>query len=94
MVRTDEYAGEDRRKWHIDRTLNIGHILTTLALVSSAFVVLSKFDTRLTLVESHIDTQRETNKRHESTDHELKQAIKDSFDRLELKLDKVLERKP
>ena len=93
MVRTEDYAGEDRRKWHIDRTVNIGHLLTTVAMLASLLVVLSKFDTRLTLVELHIANQSETNRRHEATDHELKQAIKESFDRLELKLDKVLEQR-
>ena len=93
MVRTDGYAGEDRRKWHVDRTVNIGHLLTTIAMLASLLVVFSKFDTRLSLVESHIQTQGETNKRHEAADSEIKQSLKESFDRLERKLDKVLESK-
>ena len=93
MVRTDGYAGEDRRKWHVDRTVNIGHLLTTVAMLASLLVVLSRFDTRLTLVETNIETQRETNKRHEKSDDDIKASLRESFDRLEGKLDKVLERR-
>lgn len=93
-MKTENYEGDDRRRWHIDRTVNIGHLLTTVAMLASLLVVLARFDTRLTLIEMHIETQRETNKRHEKTDDDLQRSIKEAIDRLELKLDKALERRP
>ncbi len=92
-VKLDSTGSDERRKWHIDRTLNIGHILTTIAMLASLLVVLSRFDTRLSLIESNIEVQKDTNKRHEATDHELKQTVKEAFDRLDSKLDKILEKR-
>jgi len=49
--------------WHLDKRLNVGHILTTLTIVFAFFVWANKIDARITTLEirqaANIDTSRE-----------------------------------
>lgn len=45
----------DENSWHISKTINIGHLLTTLSLVGVALVFLNNFDDRMNLLEYRAD---------------------------------------
>ena len=64
--------------WHLDKRLNIGHILTTLALVIAAFSYTSGIDKRVTVVEVQVKNQELVNRQ---TTSQLEQ-INDKLDRL------------
>lgn len=42
---------EERRTWHLDKRLNVGHILTTITLAVGIFVWANKMDNRITVLE-------------------------------------------
>lgn len=90
MVKTDDYEGSDRRQWHLDKTVNIGHLLTTITMVATLLVVLSKFDTRVTVLEQHIEYQKQTNAQHSQADNELKSALREGLEKIDQKLDKIM----
>jgi hypothetical protein len=83
------YNGPDRRKtdrhdrrhesWHLDKRINIGHILTTLAIAGSVFLWGSAIDRRVALLEQAQATSKEANK-------ELFVEIKNSLIRIEARL--------
>lgn len=90
-----EWAGQDRRRqsetpWHLEKTLNLGHLLTTASIVAALFVWGAKMDTRLAVLENERLTQAAVNAAHDATDRELRQAIKDGQDQINAKLDKLL----
>jgi GrpB-like predicted nucleotidyltransferase (UPF0157 family) len=58
-----QYEGEERRinHWHLDKRLNIGHIISTAILAIAAFSYASKIDNRITSLEVAMNYQRDTN---------------------------------
>ena len=57
---------EDDVKWHISKTINLGHLLTTVSLVGVALVFLNSFDDRMNLLEYRADvTDSALAKEHE-----------------------------
>ena len=41
----------DRRHWHLDKTLNISHLLTTLVIAGSLFAYANNMDRRVAILE-------------------------------------------
>ena len=63
--------------WHLDKRLNVGHLLTTMALFVAAMLAFSNLSTRVAVIES--DTGR------------METDIRERLKRVEAKLDKVIE---
>lgn len=79
---TEEERDEhDRRKWHLDKRLNVGHILTTVTLTLGIFIWASKMDSRITVLE--VQQQNSA-----ATGIEIKNQLAD----LNRKLDRIIER--
>lgn len=53
---TDDDAS---RPWHLDRRLNVGHLLTTLSLAAAIFAWGSAMDRRLAVIEEKARAQAE-----------------------------------
>jgi hypothetical protein len=90
MVHTEGYEGIERRQWHLDKTVSLSHIFTTVTIVVSVAVVLSKFDTRVTVLEQAVEYQKVTNNQHTQSDIEIKHALKDGLEKIDSKLDKLI----
>lgn len=50
------------RRWHLDRTLNIGHLLTTLVVAGSVFIYASNMDRRVAVLEERLAAQAVANR--------------------------------
>lgn len=74
---------DNRRKWHVDKRINIGHLLTTATLAIGVFVWANKMDSRITVLEV-----QQTNQSIISV--EIKQQLK----YMDTKLDRLIERRP
>lgn len=59
----DNWDGDDRRqrdvRWHLDKRVNVGHMLTTLALAVALFTWASGMERRDAIVEERLQAQRE-----------------------------------
>lgn len=53
--------------WHLDKTISVTHLLTTMTIVFSAFVWANKQDARLTQLEEGRKTQAEVDKRQDQS---------------------------
>ncbi len=73
------------KQWHLDKRLNLGHILTTVIIVAAGISVVHGLDTRLTAAEVRIE---ETQRQH----IEYQKQTRDALARIEMKLDRVIER--
>lgn len=55
---SDERA-DDREPWHLDKRVNLGHLLTTLSLAVAIFAWGSAMDRRVAVLEEKAAAQRE-----------------------------------
>ena len=71
---TEKYLGEERRdkSWHLDKTISIGHILTTITVAGSLLVWGLSVDKRVAILEAASSHNTEAHKR---MDDNLKDAV-------------------
>ena len=68
-------------RWHLKKEIQITHVVSTLLLVGSVFVYVSKVEQRLTVVETQLIAQREASI--------IQRA---QLERMDAKLDRLIER--
>jgi hypothetical protein len=76
-----------RRHWHLEKSISVGHIITTVAIAGSVLTWAMRMDTRVSVIETQIHYSAEQQKRIESTGREGLNEIKASLIRIESKLD-------
>lgn len=47
----------DRRHWHLDKTLNVTHLLATISIVGSLFMFANSMDRRVAVLEEKMQAQ-------------------------------------
>lgn len=71
------------RRWHLDRRVSIGHLLTTVAVAVSAVMWLTSIDTRVSLNSQSVDTVTQRvariETRHAAALNDLKLEIRDGI---------------
>ena len=48
---TDEHNGKDRRKFHFNKEVSLGHVLQLIVIVGALVMVARDFDYRITILE-------------------------------------------
>lgn len=89
-----DYGGPERRDghWHLDKRLNVSHLLTTVVLTVGIFSWAGTMDKRVALLEAQIRTQTELDQRQDRDRLALGNEIKDQLRQLNNKLDRIIER--
>lgn len=86
-------ADLSKEHWHLSKSINVGHLITTALVVVSIFTYINQFDTRLTGTElevRHIKEVRQTDiKRSDERYNDLKTDLKE----INRKLDRIIEDK-
>ena len=86
----------DMRRWHLDKRLNVGHLLTTLTIAGALFFWASKVDTRIALLEQTIGAwQSAQDKRDNLQDDQLVRLADNTLDHVRAineKIDRLIER--
>lgn len=77
--------GKPTQPWHLDKNINVGHILTTLTLAGAFGVGVMNLNTRLSEQDLRIQYNEE---RIESVDDRTVKAL----DKINDKLDRLIER--
>lgn len=89
--------------WHLSKQVSLTHILTTIALLVAAFWYIADTDRRISLVEQEQayvqmnvkrleDSQRIREATFSAQISELRKESNTNFERLDKKLDKIIER--
>lgn len=82
-------------EWQFEKTLSVGHILTTASLIVTAFVYVTKLEQRISLLEQRLETETELRKENDSTlraaDTILRGEVKAEIRDLALKIDRLYE---
>ena len=66
----------DRRHWHLDKTLNISHLLTTLVIAGSLFAYANNMDRRVAILEEKMQAQAVQNQQSAADVKELATDVK------------------
>ena len=79
-------------RFHIDRSVSVGHIVTTLALIGSLVVFALRTETKIEINAARIEaTEKRIDRETLRTASEI-EAIRASQIRMEDKIDRIIER--
>ena len=82
-----------KQDWHLEKTVSISHIFTTIAAISAIFILGSKFDTRLALSEQAFVNQHSIDARQDSDALASREIVRQQLRDINTKLDRLIERK-
>lgn len=90
-----EYDGENRRAhhWHLEKSISIGHIITTVAIAGSVLTWAMRMDTRVSVVETQVHYASTQQERLESNARDGVNEIKAALIRIEQKIDNKADKK-
>ncbi len=80
-------------RWHWDKTVNLGHLLTTISAIVAMAVVASTFHTRLAIVEQQLATQQAVNRQVQEDFGQFKQDVRSDLREIIHKLDRIVEQR-
>lgn len=66
----------DRRHWHLDKTLNVSHLLTTVVIAGSLFAYANNMDRRVAVLEEKMQAQAVQNQQSAADVKELATDVK------------------
>ena len=66
----------DRRHWHLDKTLNVSHLLTTVVIAGSLFAYANNMDRRVAILEEKMLAQAVQNQQSAADVKELAADVK------------------
>jgi hypothetical protein len=78
--------------WRWDKTINLGHLLTTISALAAAIVVGSTFHTRLAIVEQQLIVQKVIDDNLKEDALRFKQDMRSDLREILGKLDRLNER--
>lgn len=85
---------QDRRHWHLDKTLNVSHLLTTLVISGSLFAYANNMDRRVAILEEKMQVQEQENSRSAAEVRELASDVKHELRLLRAELLRLMATKP
>lgn len=90
---TEEKRHERRREsdngshWHLEKTVSVGHIITTLTVAGSVMMWALHMDTRVSLLEAALNGAKETDARIEMQVKDGMSRVENTLIRIEQKID-------
>ena len=83
--------------WHLKKEIQLGHVFTTLTVAFSCFIYVNKIENRLALVEQQTSNslivQHERDDRQDRTNTEMVAMLRAQLERMESKIDRIVEKK-
>lgn len=84
---------DDRRSWHLEKTVSISHIISTIAIAGSMFVYINKMDTRIALLEQQSHQQAQIDQRQDIAQSDAVREVRENMKAINEKLDRLIERR-
>ena len=88
---TQPVVAEPSREWHLDRRLQITHILGTLSLGIGAVLYVADFRKDVEVLKMQVAAQVERDKRQDEQSAASDRIVIDRLDKLDAKLDRLIE---
>lgn len=80
-----------QEQWHLSKSINIGHLITTAMVVISVFAYINSFDKRLTENELEVTHIKEVAKANLTRNDEKYRELKSDLKEINRKLDRLIE---
>lgn len=93
MQSTHTPVEQDRRHWHLDKTLSVSHLLTTLIIAGSLFAYANNMDRRVAILEEKMQVQVQENSRSAAEVRELAADVKHELRLLRTELMRMMTEK-
>lgn len=93
MQSTHTPVEQDRRHWHLDKTLSVSHLLTTLVIAGSLFAYANNMDRRVAILEEKMQVQEQENSRSAAEVRELAADVKHELRLLRTELMRMMTEK-
>lgn len=93
-MKREAYDGPERRAdsgWHMRKEINVGHMLTTIALMAGLTVTWSQLNVRIALIEKSIEQQNAVDRRQDDTSREAFARVDARLSSMDSKLDKLVD---
>lgn len=81
--------GHDRRHWHLDKTISVGHLLSTVVIAVSVFSWASAVDRRVEQNAQAIDYLKREQVRQSQNITGIRTEFKNDFRQIEQRMDAV-----
>lgn len=79
--------------WHIKKEIQLGHLVSTIVIAISVVLYVSKLEQRIALIEAQVATQRDRDDRQDKSTGDALSLLRAQLERMETKLDRVLEQR-
>lgn len=84
-------TGPERRSWHLDKTLNVSHIITTLAIAGTLFGYASSMDKRVAILEEQMRSQQQATISTQDSVRSLQVDVRDELRALRAEIIRLTE---
>jgi len=81
-VNDSDYRGDERRGWHVDKTVSISHVLTTVTILFAGMWYLVDQDKRISANTQNIQHNVTAINQQENRNSKALSDIKNSLDRI------------
>lgn len=78
--------------WHLEKSISVTHIFSTIAAIAVIVVLGSKFDTRLTVLEGSEQSIKEVNLKQDVELSNFRKDVREDLREISIKLDRLIER--
>lgn len=81
----------ERREWHLDKTISVGHLISTITIAVSVFAWAMALEKRVEQHATQIEVLKESHALNRSRIDGMRGELKQDYLRIEDKLDRLLE---
>jgi 5-bromo-4-chloroindolyl phosphate hydrolysis protein len=72
-------ATDTDTSWHVDRRVNIGHLVTTAGFIVAAFMYATTIDKRVAVLEQYVLVQEKDNRRQDELSQQTFSLIREDL---------------
>lgn len=83
---------ENRRKWHVDKSINLSSLVSIVFLAVAIVTSVTKLDTRITILEAQAASSAATQRERDGKQDESIAAVREDLKEINRKLDRLIER--
>ena len=87
-----EETNSQTHRWHLKKEIQLGHLITTITVAISAVIYVQRMEQRLIVLENEMVHQRARDEQQDKTQVAGALDTQKRLDRIEEKLDRMLER--
>ena len=85
--------GQNQRRWHIDRTISISHIISFVMMLAAVFVAFYRMENQVEINSQNIRYLQESIIEIKARAEQQRREIKSDFVNIQQKLDRIITKK-